>query len=91
MIKLKQNTKIYGDSTSGYLVILDKEYTINNFINEILTRKEWGYFFINDNKYKYQNDKLINVIEKEILSTKIKNISASGGWSRMDYIINTNN
>ncbi len=44
MIKLEQCTKTFGDCTAGYKVTLTKEYTVGEFVNEVVSNeKEWGY------------------------------------------------
>jgi len=97
MIKLTQNTPTGGDCTAGYAVTLDKEYTVCELVNEILTRKEWGYIRIcNEGQVRfecgspnceYRQDKLLTEMSSEVLNMKVKSVMASGGWSRMDYII----
>lgn len=97
MIKLKQNTPTGGDCTAGYAVTLDKEYTVRELINEVLTRKEWGYIGIHNDgqawfergtpNCKYKQDKLLTDMPPEVLNMKIKSVTARGGWSRMDYVI----
>ncbi len=97
MIKLTQNTPTSGDCTAGYAVTLDKEYTVEEFINEVLTKNEWGYIGIHSNgqawfdigfpSCEYKKDKLVTEMQKDILPIKVKSATASGGWSRMDYVI----
>lgn len=97
MIKLKQNTKTFGDSTAGYLVILDKEYTVDEFVNEVLTKNEWGYIGIyyenmhwfesGNPKCEYKWNKLISKLPDDILNKKISSVTAHGGWSNMDYLL----
>lgn len=97
MIKLKQNTKTFGDATAGYAVELTKEYNVQDFINEVLTRGEWGSIGIyNDGQAwfdkgspncEYSRGELISEMPKEILNRKIKSVTAGGGWSNMDYLI----
>lgn len=92
MITLTQVTPTGGDCTAGYRVDLDKEYTVSEFIEEVLERfsNEWGYFYIKNifTRIEYRYGKLIdNIIEGNILSAKIVSVTASGGYSRMDYNI----
>ncbi len=94
MIKLRQNTKVKGDETAGYEVILTKEYTVRSFVNELLTERkgEWGHVGVDDGSsifgspnLEYKWGKLLSELPKEILDKKIISATASGGWSRMDY------
>ena len=97
MIKLTQNTPTAGDCTAGYAVTLDKEYTVEELINEVLVRNEWGYIGIYNEgqswfergtpNCEYRQNKLVTEMQKEVLPMKIKSVTASGGWSRMDYVI----
>lgn len=92
----------YGDQTSSYSVHLNdnfsmNDYTVNMFIEEVLKTKDWGYIGIYNLKERsvfgkpnieYSHGKLKNEnFEQSILDSKIKNIRASGGWSRMDYLL----
>ncbi|WP_443683882.1 hypothetical protein [Phocaeicola plebeius] len=92
MFSLTQITPTFGDCTAGYRVDLDKEYTVSEFINEVLKKEpnEWGYFKIKKNgmmsEYRY-GELLENNFDNEILSAKVSHISASGGWTRMDYYL----
>ena len=95
MIKLKQITKTFGDCTAGYEVELSKQYTVNEFISDVLKRNEWGYIVIYDesqawfnkgNPYcEYRNDKMVTEMNKEYLDRIIASVTAMGGWSNMDY------
>ena len=97
MIKLTQSTRTFGDCTAGYAVTMDKEYTVEEFISEVLTRNEWGCICIYNEgqawlesgtpNCEYKQDKLVTEMQKEVLQRKIKSVTASGGWSRMDYVI----
>ena len=43
MIKFKQVSKVYGDCTADYEVILDKQYTVREFVSFVLSQKdEWA-------------------------------------------------
>ena len=39
MFSLTQITPTFGDCTAGYRVDLDKEYTVSEFINEVLKKR----------------------------------------------------
>lgn len=50
----------YGDASSSYVVKLDKEYTVQEFVKMVLDEKpgEWGNFEITtDFHYTYTNQK----------------------------------
>jgi hypothetical protein len=96
MINFFINTPVSYDCTCGYRIEMDKEYTILEFINTILTEKdlEWGWFKICNGhstvigpSFEYNYGSLVTPICNEIRSMRVKSVSASGGWSRMDYII----
>lgn len=83
----------YGDETSRYEVFFDKEYTIKEVIDKILTRKEWGYIGISapgeifgKPVCEYRGDKIItDPLPEEYLNKTVKSCRASGGWTRMDW------
>ena len=96
MFSLTQSTPMSRDCTCGYIVDLHKEYTVDEFIQEVLTErnKEWGYFKINDGVHEnrglrwYRNGRFESgMIPEDLLNIKIQKVNASGGWSRMDYVI----
>lgn len=93
MIKFKANTPMSRDCTCGYDVKLDKEYTLEEFLNAIWEerRGDWGEIVVkhsmfDDTTFRYSNDRhsipaCLNKYEK------VKEVRANGGWSHMDYII----
>lgn len=94
MFKLKQIRPEGSDCTAPYDVILDKEYTVREFINTVLTNepREWGYIGIikrgevfGDPCCEYSHGELLSHLPDDILDRKIDWARASGGWSRMDY------
>lgn len=99
MFKFKKTAGPFGDCTSRYDVILDKDYTVGEFIETVLREepKEWGYIGIykkyeifGDPVCEYRYGKLItDTLPEEYLKREINEIKASGGWSRMDYEIKT--
>ena len=50
MFRLIQSTPVSGDCTCGYNVKLDREYTVKDFIDTVLSERagEWGYISIYD-------------------------------------------
>ena len=96
MLKFIQTGKTGGDCTCPYLVISDTSLTVEELIQQILTRKEWGYinFYYKKidwgtaiSRVEYDNTQLSNTNENftDIQKNLVVKISASGGWSRMDY------
>lgn len=91
----------YGDETSRYeLTFLKPDVTLEELMNYLLTEMsgEWGYIYLQKpdcpwytGTYKFEykwgsvvKDDIPSEYRSMILPNKIK---ASGGWSRMDYII----
>jgi len=89
--KLNRVTRIGGDETAGYEVILDKEYTVESLLKTVVNIKsEWGYFSVkNGSSCEYKWGKLVSELNNIDLNKKVKEVKASGGWSRMDYHIET--
>ena len=101
VFKLIQSTPVSGDCTCGYNVKLDREYTVKDFIDTVLSERtrEWGCigmydqsdfvgrYFGNPNM-EYSHGKIVTSnFTEDILRKEVKDVSASGGWSRMDYIL----
>ena len=94
---LGECSKTRGDCTASYGVIVDKGCTVKEFIEDVLTRNEWGYVGIYKEgqawfergtpKCEYKGDKLIYAMPEEVLSREVIKASADGGWSRMDYLL----
>lgn len=80
-----------GYCTSGYIVSLDKEYTVAEFIDYIFKERngEWGSIdIVNHYSRSYKNSKFsYNGFEEDVLNKKIKKVTAHGGWTLMDYNI----
>lgn len=97
MFTLKQAGPERSDCTALYDVILDKEYTVKEFVDTVLTRDgELGYIYVMHTESKsifenprceYKWGKLLHTLPEEVLDRKISDIAASGGWSSMDYIL----
>lgn len=98
MFEISACTPMRGDCTCGYNIILDKEYTVREFIETVLKEKsdEWGYFGIykygSTNSYgdpncQYSRGKLTTPpLPDEYLDEKIIQVTGDGGWTRMDYL-----
>ena len=85
---------IGGYCTARYDIILDKSYTVNEFINAVLTNNEWGCIGIyckgtvfGKPCCRYNRDKLLSRLPDNTLSKKVVKARATGGWSQMDYIL----
>lgn len=89
MFKLKRVTPVGGDETAGYDVILDKEYNVDDFVKTVVgIKSEWGYISVkNNSRCEYKWGVILSNLDIELMGKKIKKVSASGGWSRMDYEI----
>ena len=84
----------YGDATSKYDVVLDKKYTVKEFISAILEQNndEWGEFVIWEwpSKIKCEFSKCrikTNFLDEKYLDMNIKSVTAQGGWTFMNYYI----
>lgn len=98
MFTLTQTTPTGGDCTAGYNVNFDKEYTLQEFIDAVLTNKgEWGYIKVAKRcciwydypciGYRYGKITGKPNIPETVYGYKVKSVTASGGWSRMDFIV----
>lgn len=95
MFKLEQNGRVRGDCTAPYRVELDKEYTVSEFVQTVLTiDREWGYIgiYCKDEIFgkptcEYKWGKLLYALPDNVLNKKIVDVKADGGWSRMDYLL----
>lgn len=97
-MKFTQIGKTMSDETTPYQVAGQKARTVREFINEVLEEKpnEWGYISVGKHFYQsgaigvceYRYGKLVTEMPTHALDVEIKEISAFGGWSRMDYTIN---
>ena len=100
MFRLVTSTPERGDCTRGYDVILDKEYTVKEFIETVFEKLsgEWGYIGIHNDegdfsarvfgepRCEYRYGKLSTPpLPNEYLEKKIVKATGDGGWSRMDY------
>lgn len=100
MFKFIQSTPESRDCTCGYKIELDKEYTVRTFVDTVLKErnKEWGYIgiynqesFFGGHNCEYRYGKIItDPLDDSVLDKTIVEVTASGGWSRMDYVIKCN-
>lgn len=98
MFKLHQLRPEGGDCTAPYAVDLGGEYTVREFIRDVLLdKREWGYIGIDighnsifgDPCCEYSHGGLKTSLPAEFLTMKVVSAKASGGWSRMDYLLTT--
>ena len=99
MIKWKQIGANDFDCTEIFQLTLDKPHTVAEFIECILKQECWGDVYVTTGtmswngtyKYpccKYKQDKLTtDPLPDNILSKRIKDVQAWGGYSTMDYLI----
>lgn len=101
MFRLIRSTPICGDCTCGYDIKFDREYTVKDFIDHVLSERtnERGHIgiynptcFVGKHyghpNVEYRYGKIIDDnFADDILSKQIKSASSSGGWSRMDYVL----
>ena len=86
-----------SDETTPFAVSDYNAKTIVEFINEVLENKsEWGYIEVKDEPagefhlcthIEYRHGELLDEIPDAWQYRIIKEITACGGWSRMDYRI----
>lgn len=90
----------YGDCCCSYAVELRGEWTVQEFVKAVLERNpcEWGFFYIQragqkwyeaQVKIEYQYGNLKSTVPEKIARKKIKRVHSNGGWSLMDYWIET--
>lgn len=98
MFTLTASTPMAGDGTSEYKITLDKEYTLREFIEAVLTNEgEWGsiriakrncyWYDFPEIRYRYGEIITVPNLLEEIYNLKVRSAVASGGWTRMDYIV----
>lgn len=94
MLVFNETSDVGSDCTATYSVTFNGKLTVDEFINEILKRGEWGCIEISEYKnnlkprcYNYKNNKLWRKISKKVLNSYIKEIHAHGGWSLMNYVV----
>lgn len=95
MIKLEQCTRVGGDETAGYSVSMDEKYTVSEFISDVVDGNNWGYIEIKSRTQGYlrinydRSKKLDKEISLVFTELSVLFAKASGGWSRMDYYLET--
>lgn len=96
MFRLKECGEERSDCTTSYDVILDRPYTVAEFVDEVLKRKRRGRIGIYTGSWcpsftspycKYCDDKLLSSFPDEYLNREVFSARADGGWGTMDYIL----
>jgi len=98
MITKTRNIEIYGDMSAGYDVVLDRVYTLGDFIDEIITFNEWGDLYVGFNatctfkdmlrfSFCKNSNQLLTDVPQELKENIIKNVSSHGGWTKMSYFV----
>ena len=97
MFRLISSGPIRSDCTVPYDVILDRAYTVAEFIETVLQRKdEWGYIMIHQRppvsrfdypRCEYRYGELLSKLPDLYLDQTVKLAEADGGWTAMDYIL----
>ena len=96
MFKLIQKRPEGSDCTAPYEVQLNGKYTVESFVNDVLlVKNEWGNIGIDDGRSVF-GDPVIQYADgylkdehfpESVRNLKVCSARASGGWSRMDYIL----
>lgn len=91
-LDFEQQGPMRGDCCATYSVTLSRACTLQELIDYILTqRRSWGYLRIKGNlfssfEYRY-GQQVGSSLTSADLQRNIAEISANGGWSRMDYFV----
>lgn len=92
-MNLKQTSRTFGDETAIYSVELSKEYTVKEFVDEVVSNKSnWGRIGIasegaifGNPMCEYKWGKLLTELPSEIMTDKVISAEAHGGWTMMDF------
>ena len=89
MIKVTKSSMTRSDETASYSVDMDKEYTLSEFINEMVSKysNEFGDIGLSSHFHsiEYHKGKIISEIPTKYKDMKVVSAYANGGWGRMDY------
>lgn len=91
-IKYIQTHATGGDCTAPYDLEFNRECTLKEFIDFIITRGSFGDITINTPKIFYALEFKPNKItkgslESDLLNNIVTKANCAGGWGRMDYRI----
>lgn len=87
-IEFRQIGRYSGDCTAPFEVVLSKGCTLKELIEAVISNeREWGYVGLEGvNKCEYRWGKvLFNNFSNAELDCVVDRVTASGGWTRMDY------
>lgn len=92
LFDLRASGPTAGDCTTPYDVVFRNECTVREFIDEVLKQGEWGYVRIGSHfdspQIEYSHNNIVSgVFCLDILNARINKATASGGWTRMDYML----
>ena len=96
VIKLKASGHMGGDATYPYDAIMDKPYTVREFVDEVVSgNRNWGvirYTTSTANRFgeyvcDYRYGDVIGEIDDGIANRRVTDAWGSGGWSRYDFTL----
>lgn len=95
MFRLTQVGPTGSDCTALYHVDLNREYTVEQFIQDVISNDhEWSCIGIYDAKHifghprcEYRYGTLLTQIPPEYLKRRVLSAQADGGWSLMNYTL----
>lgn len=96
MIDIKATGPMGGDATYPYRALMDKPYTVREFVEEIVSHKHnWGVIRYTTNTADrfgeslcdYKWGELIGEVDESIASRQVTEACGSGGWSRYDFTL----
>ena len=97
MINRYKTTPIQGDENASFACSLDQEYTVHSLIPRLIRSGEYGDIFIKDphtgwstlrvKAGRYEGGAFISALTPEIAARKVSEVTGTGGWSKMDYVI----
>lgn len=96
--KIAPKEGFYGDCTADYAVVIGEPCTVSQFLDWVINDRsnEWGCIGISHEekwaqfcevKCEYRYGKLLSRLPEEYLDKTIVGVTARGGWSAMDYVI----
>ena len=96
MISLKTTGPTMGDATHPYDAIMDRPYTVSEFVDEVVSASHnWGVIrFTSSEKDRfgrslcdYRYGKIIGDIDDGIACRQVKEAWGGGVWSRYDFTL----
>lgn len=96
MIDIKALGPMGGDATYPYKVVMDKLYTVREFVEEAMSNTHtWGairYTTSADDRFgtrlcEYRYGELIGEIDDSIANRQVRQAWGSGGWSCYDFVL----